>query len=402
MTLADLKNKYPIIRHLTSFKFWGIVFGLGLLAQIALFVKFNSFIFFTGMLFWGVIWYILSLIFRRASSKSKLIIHSVFFTIMLAEIFLRLFGLVATYEEKRYGFYKLNIRPIIQQYWINPECYTGKLESKEFSYDKKCNSLGYRDKEWKWKDMKNKTRILALGDSFTVGDGTHQDSTWLKFFERRLSDTTYYFMNGGVCGSDPVFEVYKLKNTFQKYQPHYVIVSINPSDVEDIIFRGGFERFKSNNEVIFKSPPWWEPLYAASHVLRVFFKLGYNNSLIKESDLRTYENHAYEVIAQAMDSIQTVCHRNASRPVFVFHPTSGDIKLDQNPFCNFIDTLNVENSAAIINLYDYYKKQQVEKNIHKYYWKDDGHHNAKGYELMADGIYEGMRKHQLWTDSIDY
>ncbi len=390
MELSEIKEKHRIIQYFTSFKFWGIVLGILFITQLAIFLRFSAFVFFTGILFWGIIWYIIAFALKRVSGKISFVIHSLLFSIMLAEIILRLSGLVSNYEEKRFGYYKLNIQPVNQQYWVNPGCHNGKLESKEFSYDKKCNSLGYRDKEWEWEDMKNKTRVLALGDSFTVGDGTHQDSTWLKFFERRLNDTTYYFMNGGICGSDPVFEVYKLKNTFQKYQPHYVIVSINPSDVEDIIFRGGFERFKNNNEVIFKSPPWWEPLYAASHVLRVFFKLEYNDLLIKDKDLDAYENQAYGIIAQAMDSIQTVCYRNASRPVFVFHPTSGDIKLDQNPFCNFIDTLNVENSAAIINLYDYYKKQQVEKNIHKYYWKDDGHHNAKGYELMADGIYEGM------------
>ncbi|MFO7789644.1 MAG: hypothetical protein R6V32_03660, partial [Bacteroidales bacterium] len=182
-----------------------MVLGVGLLAQIVLIVKFNSFVFVTGMLFWGIIWYIMALIFSRASQNSKMIIHSVFLTILLIEILLRLSGWKATYTEKRYGFYKVPFVHQNNEYWINPGNRQNKLEAGEFSYARNENSLGYRDKEWRWEEMKDKTRILALGDSFTEGDGTHTDSTWLNFFERKLNDTSYYFMNGGICGSDPVF-----------------------------------------------------------------------------------------------------------------------------------------------------------------------------------------------------
>nr|MDA3819027.1 SGNH/GDSL hydrolase family protein [Candidatus Delongbacteria bacterium] len=353
MTLADLKNKYPFIRYLTSFKFWGIVFGLGLLAQIVLIVKFNSFVFFSGMLFLGIIWYVIALIFRRASGKTRLIIHSVFFAIMLIEICLRLSGLQASYTEKRFGYHRVSNRHQNNEYWIKPNNPSENLESIEFSYDRKVNSLGYRDKEWKWEDMKDKTRILALGDSFTEGDGAHNDSTWLKFFERKLNDTSCYFMNAGLCGSDPVFDAYKLIHTFSKFKPDYVIACINRTDIEDVILRGGFERY-DGNAVEFKKGPWWQPFYGVSHVLRLFFNVHYNELFIKKSNMDEYQDNAFAVIQQAMDSIQSYCQNHSSKPVFVFHPTSMDVYLDNNCFDRVTDSLHVDD-PVIIDLFDYYQ-----------------------------------------------
>ncbi len=40
----------------------------------------------------------------------------------------------------------------------------------------------------------------------------------------------------------------------------------------------------------------------------------------------------------------------------------------------YSDTLNINNS-----------------NIHDYYWKHDGHHNAKGYEAFAKGVHAKLK-----------
>ncbi|MEA3447919.1 MAG: hypothetical protein U9Q98_05655 [Bacteroidota bacterium] len=51
-------------------------------------------------------------------------------------------------------------------------------------------------------------------------------------------------------------------------------------------------------------------------------------------------------------------------------------------------------------MYKYYQNPEIKNNIDEYYWNKDGPHNAKGYKLMADGIYEGMKKH-YHLDSLD-
>jgi len=35
------------------------------------------------------------------------------------------------------------------------------------------------------------------------------------------------------------------------------------------------------------------------------------------------------------------------------------------------------------------------------YWVKDGHHNPKGYKLMAEGIYEGLVEHGFFQDTLN-
>src|ERR1051326_4754279 len=49
----------------------------------------------------------------------------------------------------------------------------------EFAFTVTTNSLGFRDREFS-PDKKSKTRIVALGDSFTYGWGVEAQQSWPK------------------------------------------------------------------------------------------------------------------------------------------------------------------------------------------------------------------------------
>src|SRR5690606_15926401 len=75
-------------------------------------------------------------------------------------------------------------------------------------YKRQTNSLGYSDIEWNIKKDTNEIRILCIGDSFTEGDGTPIDSTYVKLLEENFHKNGYTnvnIMNAGKCGSDPFF-----------------------------------------------------------------------------------------------------------------------------------------------------------------------------------------------------
>jgi len=373
-----------------NYKSLGSILLAGIISQIVLFFKnsYHSFNILSGILFLLVLWYFFTFVFRKKSNKIKLIIHSVFLALIGCELLLRLIGITANYMEERRGFYESMYTMTNPNWWIHRDIKTLQIANQEYSFKRNLNSLGYSDKAWEWEAMKDKTRILALGDSFTEGDGAHADSTWVKFIERKTNTTDYYFMNAGICGSDPVFELYKLKNSLKEYHPNLAIVCINHSDIQDIIIRGGHERF-TNNGVEFKKGPWWEPIYAMSHISRLFFHLKYNRLLIPRKNEDKEIKNAIKTIENTINKLNNYSSSDSIIPVFVFHPQKFEVKHNENPFESLIEKQK-EKGYYVIDLYDYYQTPEIKKNIDSYYWINDGHHNAKGYELMANGIYKGL------------
>lgn len=373
-----------------NFRTFGAILALGVIIQIAFFLKnaYHSFNFLSGLLFLFVLWYLTLIIIKNKSRKIKIQANSIFISLLFIEVLLRLTGLNANYMEKRRGYYESTYTMTNPNWWIHRDMKTLQITNQEYSFKRELNSLGYGDKEWEWEAMKNKTRILALGDSFTEGDGAHADSTWLKFLERNIDNPDYYFMNAGICGSDPVFELYKMKNILNVYQAHIVLMCINQSDIQDIIVRGGYERF-TDKGVTFQKGPWWEPIYAMSHLSRLFFHIHYNQLLIPKKRYTKKVNTSIETIDKTITKVENMLSSNSAKLIVVFHPQKHEVKHNENPFKNLIEKQKAKD-LYVIDLYNYYQTPEIKNNIVNYYWIKDGHHNAKGYELMAEGIYQGL------------
>lgn len=372
------KQKHTLI--IIARRIIAVVLLAGLSAQLIGWAVhgYSSLGFWTGILWWAIIWWIAALILRKRPAKWRIVVNSVCITLMLVEMVLRLAGTVATYSEAQWGIY-ISPYSAAKEHGFEKKRNVGtyRLECAEYSYPRKANSLGYGDKEWLNDEMQNKTRIVCLGDSFTEGGGTPADSTWPKCLERILADSSYYFMNGGISGSDPVFEAYKLRYTFEVFHPDMVILCINYSDIDEIIVRGGFERFTPNG-VLFKKAPWWEPVYASNHVFRLFFTMRYTPFLVKKSSYAHEQHLAVEIIHQAIDSIMAEAKHCGFQPVFVFHPMRNEVEKNYNEYSRLIKDL-VEENIAVANLYSYYQHPAIKNEINTYYWPNDGHHNSRGY-----------------------
>ncbi|MBU0487848.1 MAG: hypothetical protein KKA07_07995, partial [Bacteroidetes bacterium] len=159
------------------------------------------------------------------------------------------------------------------------------LSKPEFMYEHSYNSLGLRDKEPKC-DTGIYT-IIGLGDSFTEGVGSPQDSTWLRLLEANISGRektrSFQTINAGVSDSDPFAEYLLLERKLMIYKPDLVIVAVNTTDVDDIIVRGGMERFVDGS-IEYNSGPWWEFFYQFSYIVRVVVHrvLHYNFMLLSD------------------------------------------------------------------------------------------------------------------------
>ncbi|NSW45217.1 MAG: SGNH/GDSL hydrolase family protein [Bacteroidales bacterium] len=383
-------------------RFWLIVTLIGLVFQLIRFYIYgiNSVNHLTPFIFYTALWLIciygIKHIYKNNFKKRQnliLLFTSIFFIIGFAELFLRIFGITAISSEKHFWGHYFSPYTPNQRYWTEKRTIDITLSSPEFSYYRKLNNEGFSDREWNYKQLKNKYRILTLGDSFTEGDGADADSTWQRFLERKLNNTSIFIMNAGICGSDPVFEYYLLTNRLLKYNPHLIIVNINHSDLFDIAIRGGFERFKGN-QVIFKKSPWWEPIYAISYISRLFFRLRFDKQLLDKKRKFEYAYESSLIIFDAIKKFVALGKTHHFKFLFVFNPGIEEVK-NKLPLWNIHTKKLRQNNIPVCNLLEYYLQIEVSKDISKYYWPIDGHHKAKGYQLMSEGIYQAILQYHL-------
>ena len=289
-------------------------------------------------------------------------------------------------------------------YFIHDPNTTYDNNKGEFHYKHSYNSLGLRDHEFTKQKAHNEFRIMGIGDSFVEGVGTSADSTWLKQLELLLNKDSgsikYTTMNAGTQGSDLFFSYDMLKNCLLAYKPDLVILNLNSSDISDITYRGGDERFDEHGNFNPKRGPWWEFYFASSYIvrgilLRIFH---YNWQLQSPSEQKTSYNIVLAEISDKLDSFQALAHKEHFAFLLILQPLQNELGHNDN----FISKLKVNAAIPKIDLTDTFSNE-IKANKGKtdlFYWPIDGHFTSRGYALEATTIYKNYFKTQYF-DSIN-
>lgn len=375
------------------------LFGLGIIAHILFFIITKNYLITSGVFLYILLFVFIFYFFVTLDKKTqislkikeiKLAIITLTCCFCLIEITLILTGYNSTYFEKRFIYYYSSSHNAhnTNQFLIHGKDHY--LKTSEYSYFRKINSEGLSDKEHVILKKRNEFRIVGLGDSFTEGDGTDVDSTWLKFLERSLSKYHFKkeltFINAGIAGSDPFFEFILLKEKLLKYRPDLVLVAINSSDIADIVARGGMERFLPDGSVEFKKGPWWEAIYAVSHISRLFFDaFGYENFLYFGSEKEIAESKTN--IVEIISAFKELSMKNNFKLIVIFHPYRTEINSKELELKTEMN-VSIHNNIEVFDMLNYFsEKEEINStNSGDYFWQYDGHHNAKGYEAFARGV----------------
>ncbi len=342
----------------------------------------------------------------KVPKKAMNVLFGIYLIIQLFEIFAQITGIGKTPIEKMYGHfalsYKLNTKE--RYYWKDKPNTIKNLKTEEFHFTRKMNSEGYSDDEWKIEKDSSELRILCLGDSFTEGDGAHQDSSYVAFIRRKLQlvrENNVTIMNAGKCGSDPFFNYMNYRDQLLKYHPDIIIQTLSTNDLmSDIILRGGFERFEHNWGLAFDNHDEYnKTLFALSYVSRPFYYLmGYGLEAQKIKYPTAYQkDKMYLKVKDLFVKYSQLTKDQGARLIIVFQPQSDEV------FENYDDLviklkMHLEKTNCTFDLREYYRQKTNEKTIYDYYWIKDGHHNAKGYNLMAEGIYEFLKNKSYFTN----
>ncbi len=324
-------------------------------------------------------------------SNLKLLFISVGSSLIIVELIIIFSGLLSTSFEKRDVFFIKSAYRIEKNSWYYVWSSPHYVETDEYSFYRSINSEGLSDIEHPIRKGDDEYRIMGIGDSFTEGDGAHQDSTWLKFLENILKEyptkCNVSFMNAGVCGSDVLFEYVLFKERLMKYEPDLLILSVNMTDIGDVVVRGGMERFNSNGEIKYNTPPWWASIYNSVRITRIFFSyfLGYNEKLYRENDGKA--EIAKKQIYDCILLFNELCKQNQIKFLVVFHPLKHEIKNNAMDLNDVQEKINAQGSVNSLNMLNYFTSIGLnEENCKQYFWVFDGHHNAKGYEIYARGV----------------
>jgi lysophospholipase L1-like esterase len=210
-------------------------------------------------------------------------------------------------------------------------------------------------------------------------------------------------MNAGVMGSDPFFNYIMLKDKLLKYKPDVVIQTISTQDLlDDMTLRGGMERFGANGKLQFKPAPWWEPVYAVNYVIRLFFNVAGYNSILQKNELSEVQKQQFDSTVIALfDNYAKLCSDNGIKLFVILRPDKSDLLKGAYyyDFAAILHSLQKDNRVTVIDLLPLYKAYLAKHNTtaDTYFWPLDGHHNSKGYHLMATTIYTALAP--LLTDS---
>jgi lysophospholipase L1-like esterase len=321
----------------------------------------------------------------------------VFFFVFL-ELLLRIQGINQTNEEKTLDYYNYKYKTN-RPTWYHTWQPNSSLEygNGEFLFHNIFNELGHRELSFEdFKQDSTSLKIVFLGDSFTEGDGAPYDSSWVRFFEQKFEqelDTTIWAYNAGVCGSDVIFNSIMLKEKLLAANPSVIFECVNNSDILDLYYRGGKERFGDDGRLSAPNEKIWEPLYKYSYLFRTIFLIfsPYDNNLINTLTFNQEERTALHLISAQLEETYKLCAQNQIDYYVILMPTPAEIKFGENKVFSQIQSL-VNTEISILNTYPCMFNQLDSSNIDSFSWRENGHFNGLGYKVLGECIYTEFNK----------
>jgi hypothetical protein len=316
----------------------------------------------------------------------------IFWSIASVEAYLRHQGMYETYTEMTGEFYTSpfdvqgNLADFPSRMQIKIDSIARSAFGRGFLGEKFTNQFGYAAVE-----KTGKTRILAIGDSFTEGEGSTQDSSYPSILRHQLPCDSFEVLNAGRSGSDPVFEYLLLKNHLMRFRPDIVIMNMNISELDDCIFRTGFERFRPDGTLRYRCAPWWEFWYGRLYIIRYFVHriLGYNYQFLKPNQVAGFEKKAKKDWQMAIDSTAIICRNNHIRLVLSFNPQQSDLDKDSFGIQDVVDTC-IARGYETVSVFEVLHGQRFDaahkKRNTSIFVPNNGHFNNKGYALMAESL----------------
>jgi lysophospholipase L1-like esterase len=126
-----------------------------------------------------------------------------------------------------------------------------QFRGQEYQYTQTINNLGFRGPDINLTNVKDRYRILMLGDSFTMGKGVSDDQTFSALLEKSLNkDHKVQVFNAGVDSYAPILSYFQLTKDLPQLKSDLVILNL---DMSDLIQEAAYRKkavYGANGEIL--------------------------------------------------------------------------------------------------------------------------------------------------------
>ncbi len=323
---------------------------------------------------------------------------------VLAEIFLRVTGNYQVFSE-------MNGQPFYSEYgqirhgWFHTRQPNDTFVPAgiDFHYQYITNRWGFRDKNYDTVKSPKVFRILVSGDSFAEGEGTPYDSTWPRTLEKYLNEKGIHaeVIDAGVAGSDILYDYVHYRELLKQLHPDLIIASLNASDYNDCLVRGGMERFQSDGNTHLKPEPWYMFFYVHSRFVRALFHKigGFQNTglFVSYKDYVKSIDTSNTLFTEVFDRYKQEAKNNNAGFVAVIHTIPTEIKFAETDLSK-TNTRGLNNLAAMLtqkgikcfNLSGPLFKQFSPMPMQQLSYPHDLHFTPKAYTYMGRIIADSL------------
>lgn len=293
-------------------------------------------------------------------------------------------------------------------YLLNPSFYCKETNDyKEYRIDIKISSQGLRDYEH---DLSKDTyRILAIGDSYTFGEGVELTDTYLSILEEKLKDKygqkNIEIIKAGIPGYGTKQEIIFLKRLMPIFKPKIVIMGLLPQETIRLetpytycygyivesnkldrlyLVSGKLYSSRSKNRFWGKLDAIIKHYYFTPQFMQARFKYLRNKFKKHKTENENiisidYLKQKHASLFSLLRDFKKICLLHNAHPVIIL--------IDSNPIeDNFIAQFTKATGIPTLSLYPFFKELS-DKNI-SYHFPRDKHWNAIGHKTAGLALFD--------------
>ncbi len=247
------------------------------------------------------------------------------------------------------------------------------------------NNRGLRDSSFNLEKSENTFRILVIGDSLTFGYGINRSDVYIERLERELNEEfskKIQVINAGVPGYGMKDKYLLLKHKGLQYNPDLIVVTVNSNDGRSREKLNKMQKQAREKVRTESQNHSWTENEIRERIRKESYRI--ESQYIQNQPIENTSFRYLEVIRKTS--------HNHNTPLIYY-------RVDKLPdkARRYLDQWSEETNSSVYNVPKKFQSRRNKFRISRW----DGHPNAMGHQLLAEGIMNPLET-QIRDGSSEY